>query len=755
MSSRPLHLFIRPPYDNPPGLWTRMYSYGEIVGGAIHGHTAFRTSGSGELFAACSGKLSVRPPGSAGLDPAEEMVIPPLGQPLPDSINLYLHFPAFLTVSNPLFTSRARLINNVRGFVYLNVETSSLEASLAELLDNATIPAGQFSRDQVVELLVRGVLDVQITEGHMLGRASPNGAPAGMRQVGFAGVDDYGPTDPSHVYDWMRDFVSDGQPALDAFLTLAPKRWPVIDPAISTQDAIDLTQNAVYPMSVLQELRNSRHLTTQQWRQVGNNQKSLWRNRLLKRVGHAQAGNTDPPFEFDDLDWQNIFQLESIVEFYANFRDPWRTGAAVPGENVPLNPGDAGYTSVDFCNPGGSSATVSATLGGFEVTLDGNPDLSRVRPGYDTIWLANDTARTSRTYRIAAVNNTAIPRRVTVEGMPAISPGTTTPWEINLRPTLVIVDSFGGRENLRGNRARVVAPSQLSLDNLPNPSKINRDFDTIYLPSDTARPTRRYVITAVLDALQVVQLDGSPVLDGGESAWHIPAGLSGELPSMFYNLGPGGVRGYDHFDGVVFIIQNGVIHKQIRWTSYTSRNYAPGSQFLSSLRGNRQYDFSTYRSGNDFRNYSLKVNDVGAAYDGVREARFYFSTPVVADIAAAGFTPATDPADGGKTEIRFHYSIFNNAAHGSSSAGCIVSPNYYEMRDELIRLYQIEFAAVNGPGNQDAEVIKAYQLPNPHADSRNLWNNGNAANGLTDANWNNKIIGTLWVIRPDERPLGP
>lgn len=777
MSNRPLHLFIHPPYDTPPGLWTRMYGYGERQAeGAVHWHTALRTSGNGKLFAACSGKLSVRPPEGIGLPATEEMIIQPWVGDLPASVNLYLHLSPLVGAVDPLFTARAGLHGFIKGFAYLNIETKSLEALVPGPLDKSTLPRGGLTPEEKVRQLVQGFLDVEVIGGNVIGTASPIVSPlmAGVRQVGFVALTDIGPIDASLIYDFMRDFLFDGQPALDAFLKLAPSRWPVIAPGISTQEAIDFTNIYLCSMPVLDELRK-RNLTAQQWRQVGNNQKRLWRNRLLRRVGHALAGSTAPPFEFDDVDWKNIFQLESIVEFYANFRDPWKERAGVPGgqdvrgENVPLNPGDAGYTSVDFCNAWGASATVSATSPGL-IILDGSKDLSNVRPGHDTIQLYH--SRVAGTYRISTVENAVVPKRVTVQGMPEVptGPEIRTAWRINLRSIMVLLDSFGSRANLRGIGARVVAPNapnQLRLDNLPNPSKINRNFDSIYLPSDTARATRRYVITRVTDdtgedqpsASNIVHLDGNPVLDGGVSAWHIPAGLSGELPPLSYKLGPGHTRGYDHYDGVVFIIQNGIIYKPIRWTSYSSRDYAATAQDRSSVRGNRQYDFSTYRSGNAFRNYCIKVTDVGAAYDGVREARFYFSTPVIADNTASGFTPETDPAQGGKTVIRIHLGNHTMTDGGTGSAGCIVSPNFYEMRDELIRLYQIEFRALNR-GMPNAEVNKVSHLPRPRTDSERLWSytedsTGPAARRLTAQNWNDKITGTLWVIRPDERALGP
>jgi hypothetical protein len=237
---------------------------------------------------------------------------------------------------------------------------------------------------------------------------------------------------------------------------------------------------------------------------------------------------------------------------------------------------------------------------------------------------------------------------------------------------------------------------------------------------------------------------------------------------MNYDLGPGGARGFDHFDGVLFIVKDGNVYRQLRWNSYTSRKYPAGSQELSSPRGNKSYDFSSFRSGRNgsFRNYNFKVSDAGAAYDGVREARFYFSTPVTEDTAPVGVNPETDPQQRGKSLIRIHHSETNSPG-GCSSAGCIVSGDFYAFRDQLIDLYQADYDAAHG-GTRDVAVDRLRGIG--HEGSRRVWCRTQAASGaaqdprcpaglgpgptVTAGEWNNRIRGTLWLVRPDERPLG-
>ena len=701
------------------------------------------------LFAAADGKLSVRPPVGGILDPTDQINPPDPGTPLPPTVNLFLHL-APLIANGPTFSATASQVGGITGFAYLNVETASLKDALAELLDATTFPPGSLTPDQVIALLLQGDVDVFVTAGHAIGKASTQGAGAGQRQVGFTVLTSGGPIDPSYIYDLMRDFVADTQEDLNAFLILAPKNWPVIEASLPTDKAIALTQIQVYPMAVLENLRTSRSLSPAQWRQVGNNQKQLFRNRLLKRVGHATPAMTDPMVEFDNLDAKNIFQLEAVAEFYANFDDPWKPGA------TPLTPSDQAYITVDFLDLAGTNATV--TPAGNVVQLDGQPDLNRIRRYYnfDTgKWEIKDTIRLGATwYSITdfTYDTTTNTYTVTV-GVSASLGGGPWEWQIKLRPTLLIIDCFGPRAGLRGTSASVGGLNTLTLEGPPDLSTLNPNFDTIYLPLDTARPSSTYRITAVVDVKAgTIMLDGNPTFGSGSSTWYIQAGIGGALQPMIITPGPGGTKGYDHYDGTLFVIQSGKVYTSIRWTSYTSRTNDPNSDHGSSLRGNAKYDFMSFRSADSQnRNYCFRVIDVAQTYDGVRNARKYFATPVADDSA----TPPAEPTDPGpgKTLVRLHTG--GAASGGSGSQGCLVASNFFELRNSLIRLYQQEYKLLHGPGTFDPEVNKASGL---EAQCKTLWAGGdalpNAANKLLHQNWNNKIVGALWVIRPDERPLG-
>jgi hypothetical protein len=96
--------------------------------------------------------------------------------------------------------------------------------------------------------------------------------------------------------------------------------------------------HTLFTWQALTQAKAAAGLTTQQWRDLGDRQKNLWRRRLLSRCGHGGA-DPDPPFEFGSADLRNVFQLEAIAEFFLNFRDPWLPRDIVERVgNVPRGP---------------------------------------------------------------------------------------------------------------------------------------------------------------------------------------------------------------------------------------------------------------------------------------------------------------------------------------------------------------------------------------------------------------------------------
>jgi hypothetical protein len=362
-----------------------------------------------------------------------------------------------------------------------------------------------------------------------------------------------------------------------------------------------------------------------------------------------------------------------------------------------------------------------------------------------------------------------------------------------------------GGVTLSGRRATVARPDPVNpartillLDGAQPLERINPNVDTIYLPADTAtaanRPGPVYRVLAVNAAAREVTVGGVPDLDGGASAWEIPAGVSGAMPALQYDLGPHHApvppplpperlaRGFDHYDGALFIVYRGRIvgPRIFRWSSYTSRDYGPWSganwqERLSSVQGNARYYYASYRSGDHFKNYTFGVIDAAPGQNGlqpapphnrpppppdpvpdtVAQARFYFGTPSPPAPGGLGanldLQVISDP--NGKTEIRFHRGSVAGRP-GTGSAGCLVSPDFVDMRTELVRMFELDYAEFYGPGAVDGEVHKLLVHATTNPGSENLWN-GVVGGGLTAANWNDKLAGIFWLIRPDERSLGP
>jgi hypothetical protein len=151
----------------------------------------------------------------------------------------------------------------------------------------------------------------------------------------------------------------------------------------------------------------------------------------------------------------------------------------------------------------------------------------------------------------------------------------------------------------------------------------------------------------------------------------------------------------------------------------------------------------------------------------VAAARYYFGTPnPPATAPIAGNTldervfPDVAVGTAGKSQVRFHRGTRNGSAGspGTGSAGCVVSPDYRNMRRELALIYEREYQEYYGPGTFDDQLRKIVNVPiapgnNDHGQT--LYNTGGAA-GLTQANYDDKLVGQFWLIRPDERPeTGP
>ncbi|ACV79217.1 hypothetical protein [Nakamurella multipartita] len=778
---KPISLFVHAPFratDPQPGPWSLRLAFGDPQPPELRawpGELAEfvlleTTSPNTPLHAAASGYLSTRFPDDRVADPNRALATDPT-QDEPATVLIYLNPRPFVDLDPALSlllgqlnsdapTATPAMANRftvppgfLRSFIYLNVDTASLRTALTPALDALTVPPATtaMERDTRWRLFLQGDADIHVRAGDVIGRAgaavmAPTAA--GRRQVGFSVLSRQGTMDPARFYDHVRDFVEESA-TLDDWLGLVPQRWPLLGGNVPVADLIQRTREFIYPYSALTQFAFDRALTPAQWREVGNNQKAQYRKRLLRRTGQHSGTDPVPPFQFNDPDWENLFQLEAVAEYYANFTDPWRAGAA------PLDVGDPAYQPIELLPIQGAGATAT----GNRLTLDGAPDFGRIWPGRDLVSVDADAGREGKTYRITGVDPAN--NQLTLDAHPDLGGAATTAWRIIGRPTLVLIDPMGGR--IAGESATVVTagpPSRVRLDPPAGTlAKVNKyGFETIEFHQDTSSAARSHIyrITGVEPANNTVVLDGTPLFPDGTSEWSIPAGVGGQLPRLAYSLGKNEARGWDHYDGVIFLVYDGDVLGRFRFSSYTSHAHEPHTEHRSSIRGNARYFIESYRSGNAYKNFSFKLVDTGSmtfstggwvfGYDGVRENRHYFESQVEEDTAAPGTVPGTI----GKGLIRLHRG--NYGGGGTGSDGCVTSPVYFHLRAALAALFRGEHTLLANPESFDPRLEQIASALTPQANDALYTAIGDPATGASV--WNSKIAAVLWLIRPDERPLG-
>jgi hypothetical protein len=235
--------------------------------------------------------------------------------------------------------------------------------------------------------------------------------------------------------------------------------------------------------------------------------------------------------------------------------------------------------------------------------------------------------------------------------------------------------------------------------------------------------------------------DGRPHLVLIEPFSHARLGSS-VLPGPHYVCDPYGRLGTkcdttspdslaaDLFDGLLFLVYGARVLGWYRWASYTGKQWEDASHgdcsVSRSIAGNREYFFDGYVSGRDSINLTLRVAEDADAGDTLIDgARHYFRSSL---------------ATSTQTNVRLHNGWCNtdgNARDWSGSAGCLVSPSYYLMRNRLIEAYLDDH-----PMSAGLETVRVAMTQDASESLR--------ADAAATAAWAGTIRGGLWLVHPDE-----
>ncbi|MEO9484718.1 MAG: hypothetical protein ABJG47_14765 [Ekhidna sp.] len=592
---------------------------------------------------------------------------------------------------------------------------------------------------------------------------------------------------------------------------LIPDETDVID------DFIDDSQEKILAWRDLKKIEFHKDVTLEKWNMIGSIQKKLFLIRLLKRYGVQPVHDNlldivndfsdEFPNEFEGVDSfeftenENIFMLEAVVEYFLNYNDPRKP-------ILDHNQIQGSWKTTDLRKPiaegvkarifYSSKPDIPNSLG-----IDYVVGIEKAKAG-DIMYLenaideANDAFNTKSKYfiikKIVKYHNSDS-RSVELHGNPKFLPGVeSSRWKIIRTPNLVLIDSFGARNNsLKGESKSFStdSPRILEIEDSAVLTKINNEFDTILIKS--ANGDKRYEIVEVdnSNGSKSVTVDRDIQLSNGAiSSWHIPAGVTGQLPNLNYTLGPNDNRnaGKDHYDGQLFLIFDGKIISYYRWSSYTSRQRLyQRPAWASSMRGNDIFDYWSIRDDDSsYRNFCFRINDKdkkfknkdGDSVYGVLNARFYFGIPsqitpdvrviannknVIDDFVPEEADPRI-PSDNnttqanGKTGVIIHYG--STSGETTHSGGCVVSPEMFKMRSRLIQVYldiglydniyvhqsKLSLNSVGVLLNNKLNILKDKKT---YTESRNLFNGGE----MPKEYWGNLFKGLFYLIRPDEKPL--
>ncbi len=302
---------------------------------------------------------------------------------------------------------------------------------------------------------------------------------------------------------------------------------------------------------------------------------------------------------------------------------------------------------------------------------------------------------------------------------------------------MIVLDSAGGR--VSGKSAKLMDERKtLEVEGGDLLKRTNAGWDTVYVhPANEAAAGSRSRVFKILSCKNFrLELDRPVPAEFGEGPmrWNIPAGLgANNPPKLDYTLRET-TNGYDHYDGVLYVVKDGVVHFRERVSSFTSRSHvshaANGRDM--SLRGNKMYYFQNDPAGgNRTINYAFTLTAKSGYASTRMEARSYFAEPV---------------KEGVTWNLFVHYGYY--ISNRTGSAGCFTSPAFSNIRDQIIELYQREYLEEYGMEDKRVNTLRGKS----QNECREIFAKDRAAEDTWW--WSMKAWGNLWLVRPEERPEG-
>lgn len=509
-------LFLDPADIDPAAPnWILNKKFGEFSSAALpakspitNRYTAlslYNTTGAGAIYAAASGTLKVD-----YFNPYYGARSLHLGSislfPLPQRVSVLLEVTPFKGMGST-WDPQANYLDDfyITGFRYDALDTEKLKASTLPSLRESTFPrigTDTLDNDTLFRMFLQGYVNVNVEAGDLLSEGSASGS---TYFIDFSVLTNEGPIDPSYFYSEVREKVTQGTDAVDDFLheSVAKYQGPLIDPSLTEDDVLDLSETNIFPWSSLVKARKRLGMTSDIWRAIRDNQKRLFEDQLLVKTGHYSGSGSPKYFEYDDNDRDNLFMLEAVTEFYLNFDEPWdATKSPAP---------------IDFDEP--ALTGTSATVAGHRLTFSSPISVSKLRRNHHWIYLKQDSARPSKLYRIIFIDSSGTYVRLDAE---PVLDAATTEWEIEVRIKVDFLPQEGFVATGVSGGGAGSGSAVVSLDSGANLRQLKAGFDVIkFYSADTSlRASQTYLITDFDDDTKEVTIEGD--LDfSGTSAWKI------------------------------------------------------------------------------------------------------------------------------------------------------------------------------------------------------------------------------------------